>query len=333
MSTGPTFENYNFVNFSFCSENEYPITAFSHHIRHQKSNVDSLLADNFFCLYTTHNFTAVTLVGFGRRPDTAECGHRQISNSSVATVAILPVGFYILKHLISETIHSKPWKLNLEFYSEAVKPYDKPANYLQNLTVSVFQSQRWLCQEDPILQMCCSSWPRAEDLLVQHLSRWTYWLLFVSLLLGSPSTGSRKLRIYTLFSLRCMKVGLLMPRPSPGFATGFRCLALSACSGCVGFSLLHSLFLLLIYDIYVWSLLAFEQYFFQKLIELLDLFTLYLLLWSNLAVNILLANQVDGQFTLPTWRADSLENFRVMKRYENKEQKLWKWTLDNFPVL
>ena len=231
MSTGQTFENYNFVNFIYCSEKEYPITAFSHHIRHQKSNVDSLLADNLFCLYTTHNFTAVTLVGFGRRPDTAECGHRQISNLSVATVAILPVGFYILKHLISETIHSKPWKLNLEFYSEAVKPYDKPANYLQNLTVSVFQSQKWLCQEDLILQMCCSSWPRAGDLLVQHLSRWTYWLLFVSLLLGSPSTGSRKLRIYTLFFLRCMKVGLLMPRPSPGFATGFRCLALSACSG------------------------------------------------------------------------------------------------------
>ena len=85
MSTGPTFENYNFVNFSFCSENEYPITAFSHHIRHQKSNVDSLLADNFFCLYTTHNFTAVTLVGFGRGPDTAECGHCQISNLSACS--------------------------------------------------------------------------------------------------------------------------------------------------------------------------------------------------------------------------------------------------------
>ena len=55
------------------------------------------------------------------------------------------------------------------------------------------------------------------------------------------------------------------------------------------------------------------------------MFSLYTdqeILWSNLSVNILLANQVDGQFTLPTWRADSLENFRVMKRYENKEQKL-----------
>ena len=70
--------------------------------------VDIALADRFFCLYTAQNFTAVTLVGFGRGKDSAECGHLQISNPSVATVAILPVGFYILKHLISETIHSKP---------------------------------------------------------------------------------------------------------------------------------------------------------------------------------------------------------------------------------
>ena len=54
------------------------------------------------------------------------------------------------------------------------------------------------------------------------------------------------------------------------------------------------------YEVY-WLL---NNIFFQKLIELLDLFTLYLLLWSNLSVNILLANQVDGQFTLPTWQAE-----------------------------
>ena len=37
------------------------------------------------------------------------------------------------------------------------------------------------------------------------------------------------------------------------------------------------------------------------------MFSLYTdqeILWSNLSVNILLANQVDGQFTLPTWQAE-----------------------------
>ena len=40
-----------------------------------------------FCLYTAQNFTAATLVGFGRRKDTVECGQLKISNASGATAA------------------------------------------------------------------------------------------------------------------------------------------------------------------------------------------------------------------------------------------------------
>ena len=35
-----------------------------------------------------------------------------------------------------------------------------------------------------------------------------------------------------------------------------------------------------------------------------SLYTDHEILWSILSVNILLANQVDGQFTLPTWQAE-----------------------------
>ena len=49
--------------------------------------VDTPRADEIFCLYTAQNFTAATLVGFGRRKDTVECGQLQISNASGATVA------------------------------------------------------------------------------------------------------------------------------------------------------------------------------------------------------------------------------------------------------
>ena len=49
--------------------------------------VDILRADEIFCLYTAQNFTAATLVGFGRSKYAVECGQLQISNASGATVA------------------------------------------------------------------------------------------------------------------------------------------------------------------------------------------------------------------------------------------------------
>ena len=73
--------------------------------------VDIALADRFFCLYTAQNFTAVTLVGFGRGKDSAECGHLQISNPSVATVAILPV--VLLNSETVDTQKTMPLKLEM----------------------------------------------------------------------------------------------------------------------------------------------------------------------------------------------------------------------------
>ena len=49
--------------------------------------VDIPRADEIFCLYTAQNFTAATLVGFGLRKDTVECGQLEISNASGVTAA------------------------------------------------------------------------------------------------------------------------------------------------------------------------------------------------------------------------------------------------------
>ena len=42
----------------------------------------------------------------------------------------------------------------------------------QTAVNSVSESGGWPCQEAQILQMCSSSWQRAGDLQIQHLSRW-----------------------------------------------------------------------------------------------------------------------------------------------------------------